>query len=80
MSRHRAAFDKLVGLVGLSSFCLLTLAGLWAYSGSLAPSTGGTAPVEALIMWVLWAILVAIPAVTAGLWVALIRRSRNEKA
>ena len=76
MAKHSQVFDMLIGLIGLSSFCLLTLLGLWAYSGSFLPSTSGASIGEALTIWLLWGAVIAIPVATAFLWVQALRRSR----
>lgn len=73
MSRHRAIFDKLIGLVGMSLSCLLVLAGAWAYSGSFLPSTDGFTA-ESLTIWLIWSALVVVPLVTASAWFIAARR------
>ena len=59
--------DFFVALFGLSCFCVLVLVGLYAYSGSLLPSTEGASQSEALEIWLLWIAVAGVP-VTALLW------------
>ncbi len=43
---------------------MLFLWGLYIYAGSLTPSTQMTSESEALAIWGMWIVLVAIPVVT----------------
>lgn len=79
MTPRKAAFDKLILPIGLSLPCLLILAGGWTYSGSLLPSTEGASINEAIVMWVVSALLFAIPIVTICLWVVTVRRYKKLK-
>ena len=79
MNGRRDAFDKLIGPIGLSSFCLLTLVGIMAYSGSVVPSTQGASTNAAIVIWLFWAALVAVPTVTLCLWMVTLRRNKKPK-
>jgi hypothetical protein len=60
MSRVRTLFI----LVPISLFCLVSLGGIWAYSGTPFPSTTGASSAEAFVMWTLSGAQVVIPIVT----------------
>ena len=63
---------------GLSFLCGIILWGVYAYSGSVLPSTQGASPAEARSLWIEWGIMVAIPAITIlWLFVGLIARHRR---
>ena len=56
-------------LTAISSFCLLVLAGLYAYTGgSILPQTQNAPPREVWELWITWSAFVLIPTVTAVLW------------
>jgi hypothetical protein len=77
MDAHRDAFDKLIGMIGLSSCCLVVLVGVWAYSGSMLPSTEGALSNEVVTIWLFWAALVAVPVLTLCLWVVAVRKAKR---
>jgi hypothetical protein len=65
-------------LTAISLFCLMVLAGLFVYSGgSLLPSTLGAGVGETAQIWIMWGIVVAVPLVTAMLWVMRRRKRRK---
>jgi hypothetical protein len=51
-------------LHAISILCLLFLGLLWRYSGVPYPSSEGASNGEATAMWLVWALIVAIPALT----------------
>lgn len=67
----------LLALVGLSTLCLLILAGLWRYSGSPLPSTGGAGTFEATLMWLVGTVFIAVPVATVCFWLTLIWRDEK---
>jgi hypothetical protein len=79
VNARRAAFDKLIAPIGLSSICLFVLVGSWAYSGSLLPSTKGASASAAMAIWLFWAVLISIPAVTLCLWMLAVHRNNTPK-
>jgi hypothetical protein len=78
-SRH-SPFDNsyMLGLIALSCLCLIILAGLWRYSGSILPSADGVPPNEAVLMWLTWAILAGVPLGTLCLWLVLVGRQSKK--
>ena len=56
-------------LTGLSIFFLVTLTGLYFYSGTILPSTPRSDASGALIMWITWMAVAGTPLVTALLWI-----------
>ena len=66
----------MLNLTAVSSFCALVLLGLFAYrGGSLLPATDGAGSQESLGIWIMWGILIAVPAVTAVLWLLRMRQA-----
>lgn len=60
----------MLNLTGLALFCLLTLVGLSFYRGeSVLPATEGANAGEAAQIWIMWGAMVAVPLITAILWV-----------
>ena len=56
-------------LTALSIFVLVTLTGLYFYSGTILPSVPRSDPSGALIMWLTWVVVAGTPLVTALLWI-----------
>jgi len=70
--------DYLLGLIALSVLCLLILAGLWRYSGSILPSIDGASNGETLVIWLIWAILTGVPVATGLFWLLIARQTRKD--
>ncbi len=69
----------MLNLTAASLFCLLFLVGLFIYkSGNLLPSTKGADTSEAVEIWIIWGVAVAVPLVTAALWVARLTESGGD--
>lgn len=58
----------MLGLSAATLFCLLVLLGLYAYSGTILPSVENAVGIEALVIWLCWTGLIALPLATALLW------------
>jgi hypothetical protein len=58
--------------------CLLILIGVWAYAGSPFPQTQGANDSEEAELWIEWSIIVAVPTITALLWLLRLRTSDRE--
>ena len=57
-------------LTAVSLFCLLVLAGGYAYTGgTILPQTQNASPGEARELWFEWSFLILIPLLTAVLWI-----------
>jgi hypothetical protein len=67
----------MLNLTGLSFFCLLLLLGLFRYTGSLLPATTGADRSEAVLIWGIWGVMVAVPLVTCTLWVLRLTKLTN---
>ena len=65
----------MLNLSALSLLCLLIELGLWAYAGSPLPQTRNAGDTEKLVIWVIWIAIVAVPFVTALLWLVRLRAS-----
>jgi hypothetical protein len=65
----------MLNLTGFSLLSLLVIFGLWAYAGEPLPRTQGASASEAWELWIEWAVFVAIPIITAGLWLLRLRHS-----
>jgi hypothetical protein len=68
----------LLNLTAVSFFCLIVLAGLYRYSGgSILPAINNAGPGEALSIWVMWSLIVGVPAMTAALWMIRLWSKRD---
>ena len=65
-------------LTALSALSLLVLLGLWVYAHRLIPMTEHAVTSEALTTWAMWGVVVAIPLITAVLWLLRFRASRRK--
>lgn len=62
-------------LLALTPFCVVVLAGLYAYTGTYLPSTGAASAAEEVLIWAMWGVLVAVPAMALAVVIAnLLRR------
>jgi hypothetical protein len=66
-------------LTTASLFCLIVLAGLYAYTGgSILPQTQHMMPSEARALWIEWFPFVGIPVLTAIFWILRLGDRRSK--
>ena len=65
-------------LTALSIFFLVTLTGLYFYSGTILPSVPRSDPSGALLMWLTWVVVAGTPLVTALLWIIRLRADEGD--
>jgi hypothetical protein len=70
-------------MLNLTAFSLLFVlieVGIFLYSGSMLPGTGGAGPTESFLMWSVSCLLIGLPVLTAVLWIfRLVRSGRRLK-
>jgi hypothetical protein len=68
----------ILSLTAVSLLCLMILVGLYFYSGgTILPATNGAGPSETLEIWVSWSVIVAVPMITAALWIIRLWQRRS---
>jgi len=65
-------------MIILSLYCLLILAGGFAYSDTILPSTQGNSELGVVLVWSGWTVLVAIPIATMLLLVVGLLKRRGD--
>ena len=68
MRNPRSDNTMMLILTAISVLCLVTLVGLYVYSGSVFPSTQQSGEIASLIMWASWVLMAGTPVVTGLLW------------